>query len=368
MESSEATVSQQAVSSGASGNKPPRDQSIDALKGLGILGVIVLHCFGRASRKVTGADWWFLQEVSLMLNFCVPVFLALSALMYARSESKKNEGWRGVPRRFFSLAYPFYVWTGVYLASAIFINHSKVDWYRTLVWGKAQFHLYFMVILLQVALTFPIWVWIARRFNSFWLVTGFSFGVQALVMIAQSQYKFLPFVGSASLWYVAQFLVSIWLGLDWSNRQPFLSQPINRAIFALAAVVGAAIFGYEGTLVLANKPGHGNWSNYGMQALQFGLAMLAFSFLGKWEPRSWAGRAVVTLGGASLALYLMHPAVMEFPRLISAVERRTLGTDQIALLSVRIWPLYLALTLGITYGLYLGIKKIKLEKVLFGRA
>lgn len=309
-----------------------------------------------------------LQGIEAMLNVCVPVFIALSALMYARSEAKKMEGWKAVPKRFWSLAHPFLVFTAFYSFVSVRLAGAKFDPYKWIIWGKSYFHLYFMVILMQLALTLPLWVLLAKRIQKFWIMVATGILLQALVMFLQRTYQFLPFPGSSELWYVIQISVSVWLGMDWSNRQPELQKLPNRVIFGVLVLIGGAIFGYEQCLMLAKLPIHGNWSNYGMQAMQFGTAMLFFGVLGHKELKSPVSKLIVQLGGVSMALYFMHPAVMELPRILAPLGRFMGLGDQLAYWWVRFWPLYLFGTIVLTLGFARLIKILKLDRVIFGRS
>lgn len=340
------------------------------LKGVGILGVVVLHCFGRSASKFEklSPTWDLLEFFNVILNVCVPVFLALSALMYARSEARNPQGWRGVPRRLGSLVYPYVVFSLLYTLANKALNHGKIDWYKTLVWGKAEFHLYFLIILIQFALFFPVWVWVAQQVKRFRYIVFLSVLIQAAIMLAQNKLKFLPYPGSSDLWYVIQLLVSVWLGLNWKDRQQVLWQPLHKAFFGLCVLLGGIIYTYEQWLPFIKEPQHGNWSNYGMLAFQFGAAMLLFGLLGKWQPRSKFGEAMVTLGSLSLGIYLIHPAIMEIPRLLGALQKRAGVSVDLALAWVQVWPFFLVATLAISYFVVRALYAWPpLGKAIFGR-
>lgn len=95
-----------------------RDAVFDVAKGLGILAMLGIHCSNNSARLYTDAKswgWWSLVFINRFCNFAVPLFLLLSAVLYAKSFSSKPD-WKGFySRRLVGVAWPYLVWSLLYM-------------------------------------------------------------------------------------------------------------------------------------------------------------------------------------------------------------------------------------------------------------
>ena len=175
-----------------------RDQSFDILKGVLILSVVLLHSSGRSASELVAKDsveWWILRCINWGFCFAVPCFLFVSAILWSRSQIARGS-WNGYfKRRIKSILGPYVIWTGIYWLFRLLIEHSMLKPRESggivsrtqipvrlyeLFFGKAYFHLYFMFVLLQFALLFPLLYWLIKRskIESFWLMCLIAVVVQ----------------------------------------------------------------------------------------------------------------------------------------------------------------------------------------------
>ena len=349
---------------------------VDVAKGIGILCVVALHSSNRSSRAFSthgDAEWWTLFVINRLMAFAVPMFLSISAFLWARSQARKATDSEGTWKRFVAILHPYLVWSLIFLILRVTLERtpgedlSKVlgpaDLAISLVWGKAAFHLYFMSVLLQAALVFPLMMWPARRV-SFTSICLIGFLIQALVFFVNSKVQYrhvefagmLPFPGSSVLWYLSSLLPATWLGLRWPVSRPRLKQLLGAS--SLIAFLGGAPFLWLQVQDAKLIPTSGTLENWSQQVFVFGagLAVISLLAIGAENGERW----LAWLGAASLQFYLLHPIVMRLtggPRVVGVLSKLPAA------------PLfsYLVTLIG-TLVIVLILNRLGVEKWLFGRA
>jgi peptidoglycan/LPS O-acetylase OafA/YrhL len=122
----------------------------------------------------------------VLLHFTRNAFFLLSAFVlfhvYARGKQLRVGGfWR---HRFFFIGVPYLVWTVVYwwvLATPFPTGGSLHDLAFDVVVGTGEYHLYFLLVSMQLYLLFPALLWLVRRTAGHHLVL---FGVSLAVELA----------------------------------------------------------------------------------------------------------------------------------------------------------------------------------------
>lgn len=364
----------------------PRDPTFDILKGIGILEVIIHHVTAHSARKyavAADAHWWSLMVVNRVLHFAVPVFLLASALLLARSVARRPKpNWR----RFFSRrlersVWPYVIWSGFYWVFRVLFNRIGSDIYptpvsiggatftlpglfahpewmlRDLFWGKAYYHLYFMVVLIQFSLLFPLFYYAMRRWRpAFAGALLGAVGLQALAFLAQAQWWRLPYPASTILWYLPPVVVGMWLGLNWEDW-PRAWARWWPAMVAMT-VLGGGVYLALAFRDLAGLRIHGFSFNASVQLYTLGMALLLL----RWAQTlvgGGLGRFLAAVGDKSLPLFLMHPAVLYLlsgPKISGLIGSLPLSV---------LWVLLLAL--AVTWGLIYATARLRLDTLLFGR-
>ncbi|HVT12953.1 MAG TPA: acyltransferase [Fimbriimonadaceae bacterium] len=400
-----------------------RDVAFDVAKGVGIVAVVGLHLSNRSASAFHDSGspgWWVLKWTNLFLNFCVPLFLIVSAILLARSASRQEKpDWKRFAwRRVRSILGPLVVWSVLYWLMRAFVQHdarvlTPGFWsdvkgrLMDVAFGKAEFHLYFMSILAQVCLILPLFVVLFRRVRlDIWIVLliaiilqGASFALQKVVLF--------PYPGSTVFWYFSSVIPGIWIGMNWRDWPS-----IRRATWpawALLAAAGFAVFGYDSWLVLTKQQPNGTVMNAAASAYALGMPFLIIGLLTVWVGRMeepsrpearptnlGAGRPLTLarttrrpsppgrrgvdgafedrleacatgsaewlrrLGTMSLQIYLMHPVLME----VLTTSWRLPVMRRLPLPSV--W-LFLITLFG-TYGIALLLSRTPYaDQILFGK-
>jgi peptidoglycan/LPS O-acetylase OafA/YrhL len=371
----------------------PRDTAFDILKGIGILEVILHHVLGYSARKyavVGTTDWWAMTVANRILHFAVPLFLMTSALLLARSlASKPKPDWkRFYRRRAERTLWPYLVWSLIYITFRIGLLRSDADlsptlvslpllgnvtlpallaegaaWRSNLLWGKAYYHLYFMVVLLQFSLLFPLFYCSLRRvrlrFGGILLVSALL-QLLAFSLHAQVFYPVFGFTTPASsvLWYLPPVLIGVWLGVNWNQW----FQVWNTWRWPLFGITFAG-FGVYMTLSVRQVLSHPISSlsfNIAYAAYAAGVSLLLLAASQYLVRGSRVGRGLGRIGDWSLPLFLAHPLVLFFlggPRISSIFQ---------ALPASACWVFVALFVLTWSFTAFTG--RLHLDRLLFGRS
>ena len=361
----------------------PRDDVFDVAKGLGILLVFGIHCSNNSSRLYTdsrSAGWWSLTLLNRFCNFAVPLFLLLSAVLYARSYAAKPDFGKFYKRRFTGVLWPYLVWSLLYFGFRMFkepsarklipgnlfgfkctgpalLMHPK-ERLLELVWGKASFHLYFLVVLLGIIAFLPPTVAYLK-----WRKAGFieaivaSCVIQGGIFILQHNYLKLQFPASTILWYVGSLVPGACIGMHWDE---FREKPNRFAIPLTALSLLSGYIFFKGEIGVFLGIPEENYPTLGSQAMYTScMAILALSLCLSLTVVPAAVKLLKPIGTHSLQLYLIHPifiTVLERPAITHVLNATYLG----AILSPLLMFALTVATIGI-------IRVVRLEKPLFGR-
>lgn len=293
-----------------------RSDAIDVLKGLGILFVVTNHCFARGSRKFLGmevTDSIGLYSINRAIHFAVPMFLFVSCVLLAKSLSKEYDlkkyamaRWRKtiVPYLFASFAYFLLV-----QRSMTPVWTHLADLFHQVLYGKAYFHLYFTIVLVQVSLLVPILVKLLRNRKLPWLwVALTSIAVQFLIFTLQRTTFEFDRPGSIFLWYLIPILLGAALGASCFSAED-LSKDLKGLIGG--TLVALVVYVVSSVAPLLTWGTSSDLINGSYAIFTAGLALWLWSAAPS-HPQGWIRSAFVALGRVSLPLFLVHPAIMHF--------------------------------------------------------
>ncbi|HEY3780076.1 MAG TPA: acyltransferase [Fimbriimonadaceae bacterium] len=343
----------------------PRLDFLDVAKAIGILCVIALHSFGRSARELAipgSPEQWALILANRLFAFAVPMFLCISAFLWARSQRSKERLFEGYRRRILAILHPYLVWTLIFMVWSIAVEKASPagfrsfhTWWNDLLWGKAFFHLYFLSILVQAALLFPLMYLLIKRLN-FFAVCAVAFTLQAVVFWSQTHWQYLVFPGSSVLWYITSLLPAAWLGYRWPISNPSLKKLAIGSF--VVTVLSVLPYLWLQILDLDKIYRFSGLSNPIQQVFVFGTSFWLISFLAL-KPAT-AKPWMVWLGAVSLQFYLLHPMLMRLtsgPHILGLMKQIPGG-------SMVVYVLILAFTVVAVWVL----NKLKLERILFGRS
>jgi len=190
-----------------------RLREVDFIRAFAALSVVAIHVTGSYIYSSSGAFLW-----NLTMRYAVPLFIILSGFVLFQSEKNKKSFscvtfWS---KRLKKILIPYVLWNMIYMI--YFSRHDMVkitgnisgflkDLGINSLTGKGTYHLYFMLIVLQLYLFYPLIRLAARKYMKTTLLVSFGItlycqtiiylGVQNKVAIPQT---YIPFFMLLPVW------------------------------------------------------------------------------------------------------------------------------------------------------------------------
>ncbi len=328
---------------GAAGPRQrPHIVAFDLIRLIIMVFVVSVHTLSFAGGTVTMS----VGAVTTIFHTSRELFLLLTALVltynYGHRPLRAGRFWR---RRFWLVLPAYVTWSAIYYAAdgrsrgafpAAFLHDLEN--------AGARYHLYFLLVSMQIYLLFPLIKWVLKKTERYhaWLFAA-ALAYQAWLTVGL-HYK----VGRSGSGVIAQFLNGAGLGYwidsyvlyvvagalaGWHferlcafTRRHLGSGRRVAAVAAAGVAAGIGVFLVE-TEVFGATPGNASAVFQPVcvaEALAFGWALLGGGLL--WSDRGAPGRKFCAAGSASsFGIYLAHPLVLQ--ALLLAAGSRYFGAD-----------------------------------------
>lgn len=149
----------------------PFVQSINYMRGICMLGVIGIHV-GSTALVSAHPNLALVALFEILSRFSVPAFFFLSAfgMFYSQPLHAPFSYKSYMKRRLKTVLVPYIFWSLFYLFYACLHSHNyaqlqPAELGRTLLFGLAMYHIYFLVILLWFYFLMPLWRSLLRLFD-----------------------------------------------------------------------------------------------------------------------------------------------------------------------------------------------------------
>lgn len=297
---------------------------VDILRILTFVCVISVHAVSHAA---SATDIWQ-NGFLILVHFTREVFFALTAFVLVYSFLTRprplREFW---PKRFLLVALPYVTWSAIYVVSAWLRKPSGTllglvgPFWRDLYTGSAWYHLYFLLVTMQVYLLLPVVVWLVKKTRGHHAVLLVLSLAVELVLVGSYQYfpaltRAVSAYGRIEFWSYEFLIVAGAVAAD--HVGPFLAWVrSHRPLIALIAAVGAAasITVYLVNLAVGQSPVKAATALQPVVIVWSIPVALAFLALGTaWADTRVAGsrmaRLVDTASDRSFGIFLAHPLLI----------------------------------------------------------
>ncbi|MBW7454867.1 acyltransferase [Paenibacillus sepulcri] len=138
---------------------------LEILRGFAILAVLAIHTTSSAITELSTASSLFpvYKIINAASHFAVPAFLFLSSLLlfYHYDESTKQNWLVFYRKRLKTIVIPYLIWSVFYSAADSYVKHmsaedSLLGFVKGLPFGGSYPHLYFIIVIAQFYLAFPL--------------------------------------------------------------------------------------------------------------------------------------------------------------------------------------------------------------------
>ncbi|WP_158289552.1 acyltransferase [Paenibacillus flagellatus] len=352
----------------------PKLWELDIVRAVAIVAVLLIH--GTAASTVAlpigSRSHTLYYAINHMSYFAVQAFILLSGVVLFYSYFDKWSASR-VPgfyrKRLQYIFLPYLLWLFFYylydqwLNPAVKVHVSFVEFVKLIPWAEIGmgYHLYFMVIIMQLYLLFPIVVTLAKLWRPLgrylWL---FGIVVQgAFVVYRHYSGAAVPHGDRLFITYFALFCIGGSIGMNYERFFAWL----NRNVWwVTAAAVGA---GYTFLLLSLQEKRGMRFEFWEYELLFNGYPVLvAISFM--WIGRHWLAHAprwaaaLSSLGAASFGVYFTHPALLSFYAMRAQVPAGQSGYH------LAVWG-GIVLILVVPWAVVRALKRFNWSWILFGK-
>ena len=300
----------------------PHLHQVDVVRLLTFAAVIGVHSIAFTEQPANQA--W--AGVLMLLQFGREVFFALTGFVLVYSAENRPLSARAFWRKRFPLiAVPYLAWSAIYAVFHMYGPlHAHLPW-RTVLWqfatGNSEYHLYFLLVSLQLYLVFPLLLRFVRRTAQRpWPVLGVV-GALNTAWFAWLQYGHAPSNWVGQLWprayellptYAVYVLIGCYAALHLERVDRIMTERRRTmlGIAAVAALVAELVFWAQ---VGGRDPRVAAAVLQPAMALTSIAALIGLYLAGTaWCARGRPGAAFMTRASdLSFAVYLAHPLVLE---------------------------------------------------------
>ncbi|SFJ24285.1 acyltransferase [Amycolatopsis sacchari] len=291
---------------------------VDLIRVLTVGLVIGTHVLALAPVPPTALD----GALGMVFHVSREVFFLLTAFVLTYSTGRKRVRWpRFWRRRYLFVVVPYVVWTVLYFLAdgGPFLGENLV---HQLLTGTARYHLYFLLVSMQIYLVFPL-IRALLRATERWhgaLLAGAAVFQLTFTYAVQQQWDLGPLTGwvrtpdallPSYLGYVLAGSIAAWHRdalVAWTRRH-------TRAVFAgCAAMITLSVAVYlVHVYALGQPPLQASVVFQPVVAAESVAIAWAFLAAGlRWQESGRFGEKLVTAtSDASFGIYLLHPLVLQ---------------------------------------------------------
>ncbi|MDR7855165.1 acyltransferase [Tissierella sp.] len=156
-------------------------------------------------------------KIIILLNtlsqFAVPCFVFISGfVLYYAYHNKEYKTLDFYKKRMLKILFPYLIWSGIYTFANYFYYNSAINIVsivKDLILGRASFHLYYMVLIIQFYLVFPLCLKIYKKINNDVLSMSIFFILNAITIL----YIKMPFKDR----FFMNYIIFFGLGIVFAN-------------------------------------------------------------------------------------------------------------------------------------------------------
>lgn len=289
----------------------PRLGELDFLKGIAILGVIIVHVVQHGLHYSYGNS-----TIEIILDalsrFCVPFFVFVSGAAFSFNyQDKENYFWSFILKRLRYIGIPYLLWSAVgFIRYRIYEIKSIII---GLITGMAIFHLYFIILIFQFYVLAPLMLRLCKI--SGWKVLVISFLANMVLLIFYTNpillaYFKLNYLYSASinpLFWLSYFFAGLVIGMNVNSFREYVGR--TKLVYLIIVwLITAIVSVYHEYTSFAKTGSFLTFLRPTNMIYTFTSILLYWALFDKINSR--VKSLLTTLGKYSFGIYLVHIPVL----------------------------------------------------------
>ena len=297
---------------------------VDVVRLLTFTAVIAVHSLAFTEQPDNRAA----AGAMMLLQYGREVFFSLTGfvLIYSTAGRRSLQLRRFWPKRILYVAVPYVVWSGIYYAYDILgpahASPSLSVFGTDLLYAGAKYHLYFLLVTVQLYLAFPLIRWFVLRTAHRALPVLAAVSAANLAWLAVLQYGAYPHSGPG-LWVYSHayellpsYLMYVLGGAYAAVHLDRLQELVDARRRLLLAVAGLAAVGalvvYSVQLPFMAPRSANDVLQPGMALSCLAATIVVYLVGSRWAEGPRRRQALIeTLSDASFGVYLSHPLVLQ---------------------------------------------------------
>lgn len=297
---------------------------VNLLKGLAITAVVIIHILssipGHIYTTPNAGPYIFLDQ---LLRFSVPLFLGLSGYLLARKYPANLEIIKFYQRRLIRIVPLYLLWSiGLWILFLLIpvwnTPEKPIPFWKILLLGRSDYHLYFVPLIFQLYLLFPFLLKLLEKFPRATLFGALS--IQAFSFILFNYLDTIPEETILDSDQEQYSLFTSWifyfvLGMFIAKRAVRLHHRIKTISYIwLAWGLGLAYLGLQGQLQIFSGIDPLDALKFTrLSVLPYALSSICLAIMVPWETfshPSWLSKILLIIGKYSFVIYLSHTIVL----------------------------------------------------------
>ena len=275
----------------------------DALRGLAIMGVVLIHISGMYYVTI-GTPAIVFNQLS---RFAVPVFLILSGWGLTITHSLRNGYGNFLARRSRKILPLYLFWTLVYFLLHIVRGSTSLSLSSVIgafIFGNSEYHMYYVPLLFFFYITYPLFLRIGQYRSGVFL----TFVITLVSMyISIFEGNLTGWVGPNVFSWMVYFTFGVWLGLNLDKVTKRLNSGKIRALLSALVILAVGLLLIEMKALRITT----NLKTADLMTAMKG-SVIIYSLLIVLVFMSWGvtSRFLIKLGKHAYGIYLFHPLLV----------------------------------------------------------
>ncbi|MDR0491207.1 MAG: acyltransferase [Oscillospiraceae bacterium] len=296
---------------------------VDILRGFAMLAVISIHVSNIPLTNLASSRWYLpVYLFNRFLIFAVPVFIIVSAMLAAYTENgRPTQLFPYYKKKLIRILLPYLAWSLFYIAFNLATRGNSLadllslkNWVSWILQGRAYIHLYYLAVIIQFFILFPLLIKLARlvKDRPLWAILIIAGGFNIVYWSNKLWlYKLFPYFQSSFFWYFGVIFTGLYVGLNFRKVCVWL----QKYIIPLTAlcIASAIVFVYLNYLIYKHVRYHTFFYNAVGQIYYISMAFCLLVWSQRIRARQWKVRqGLLWIGRYTMGIYLAHPVLNYF--------------------------------------------------------